>query len=297
MLGLKGTLLCLLGCLLLGLTTVTVEAAKEKGGPKCSDGMDNDGDGQVDCDDPDCHGQSLCEAGNCSDGADNDDNGQVDCDDPACAQDSSCVGGGTFTATAIVTQIFAHGCIREDNYKLEECTSSDIDPRCTVVTWQSLGPNTDCDGWSEPVLLTDPLAPGEVQTQLWDISFSDTYEVVASETTAVSFNTREFDITNNNLRFGSFTLHTNDYPQKKPNNLGAGVCASVEGPDNVQRTTANPALPLLPSGTIKIICNLNYTTTPNLNLRRNGRTLDQHPLNVGGAEGMDQFIVEVTRDP
>ena len=58
----------------------------------CSDGQDNDCDGQTDCDDSSCLESScvsLCdnkEESNetCADGQDNDDNGFIDCDDYSC---------------------------------------------------------------------------------------------------------------------------------------------------------------------------------------------------------------------
>jgi formylglycine-generating enzyme required for sulfatase activity len=54
----------------------------------CSDGLDNDGDGLVDLDDPGCaDGNDLDErspALACDDGADNDGDGRVDLDDPGC---------------------------------------------------------------------------------------------------------------------------------------------------------------------------------------------------------------------
>ncbi|MBM4391998.1 MAG: hypothetical protein FJ090_12825, partial [Deltaproteobacteria bacterium] len=61
----------------------------------CLDGNDNDGDGLVDCDDPDCAADSSCTGSGtpteaCLDGADNDADGLVDCDDPDCASDPSC---------------------------------------------------------------------------------------------------------------------------------------------------------------------------------------------------------------
>jgi hypothetical protein len=49
----------------------------------CTDGVDNDGDGRVDCDDPDC-AEGCQEI--CTDGVDNDGDGRVDCDDPDCAE-------------------------------------------------------------------------------------------------------------------------------------------------------------------------------------------------------------------
>lgn len=48
----------------------------------CSDGADNDGDGFVDCADPDC--LSACTESDCSDGLDDDRDGLVDCEDADC---------------------------------------------------------------------------------------------------------------------------------------------------------------------------------------------------------------------
>lgn len=53
--------------------------------PPCSDGVDNDGDGFVDGDDPGCVGSSgVTENPECGDGIDNDGNGLTDEDDPKC---------------------------------------------------------------------------------------------------------------------------------------------------------------------------------------------------------------------
>jgi hypothetical protein len=69
----------------------------------CGDGVDNDGDTLVDCDDEDCFASGLC-AGmtdyaapmdyeyDCADQLDNDGDGLIDCDDADCAQDSACMG-------------------------------------------------------------------------------------------------------------------------------------------------------------------------------------------------------------
>ena len=81
----------------------------------CDDGQDNDGDGLVDCDDPDCINDPSCQAEpeDCDDGIDNDGDGLVDCEDPDCALDPSCgevVGcepiggidcGGTVSSTTV----------------------------------------------------------------------------------------------------------------------------------------------------------------------------------------------------
>ena len=60
----------------------------------CTDGVDNDGDGLVDLEDPGCDGpddedeRGSLQTQACSDGADNDDDGLIDLDDPGC-EDSS----------------------------------------------------------------------------------------------------------------------------------------------------------------------------------------------------------------
>jgi hypothetical protein len=68
-------------------TTVTTQEIAED----CTDGVDNDRDDDVDCDDSECTGHPSCvEAGNCNDGVDNDGDNNVDCDDDECAQDPIC---------------------------------------------------------------------------------------------------------------------------------------------------------------------------------------------------------------
>ena len=56
----------------------------------CSDGIDNDGDGDIDCADFDCDGTPACTETNCADGVDNDGDGDIDCADVDCAGDPAC---------------------------------------------------------------------------------------------------------------------------------------------------------------------------------------------------------------
>src|SRR5204862_1194528 len=56
----------------------------------CFDGIDNDGDGLVDCADPDC--AATC-GEDCDNGIDDDGNGLVDCADPDCFGVPPCGGG------------------------------------------------------------------------------------------------------------------------------------------------------------------------------------------------------------
>ena len=57
----------------------------------CTDGLDNDEDGAVDCADLDCEGLPGCLETVCDDGQDDDADGLTDCADPDCAEASTCV--------------------------------------------------------------------------------------------------------------------------------------------------------------------------------------------------------------
>lgn len=64
----------------------------------CDDGMDNDGDGGVDCDDSDCSSRSTCDLPEpevCDDGLDNDGDALMDCSDPDCSSTPVCGGATT----------------------------------------------------------------------------------------------------------------------------------------------------------------------------------------------------------
>ena len=65
------------------------------GGPEiCDNGIDDDGDGLVDCADPDCCGTEdcgICLEVNCDNGIDDDGDGLIDEDDPDCFSDSPCM--------------------------------------------------------------------------------------------------------------------------------------------------------------------------------------------------------------
>ena len=57
---------------------------KEVPAEVCDDGIDNDGDGLVDCEDPDCAGSPECIPEICDDALDNDGDGLTDCEDSEC---------------------------------------------------------------------------------------------------------------------------------------------------------------------------------------------------------------------
>ena len=57
----------------------------------CINGSDDDGDGLVDCEDPECATQVACsKIENCTNGTDDNDDGLVDCDDPSCTYADAC---------------------------------------------------------------------------------------------------------------------------------------------------------------------------------------------------------------
>ena len=58
----------------------------------CDDGEDNDGDGDLDCEDSNCRSSVLCETSDetCCDGADNDGDGSSDCDELSCSAAPCC---------------------------------------------------------------------------------------------------------------------------------------------------------------------------------------------------------------
>lgn len=65
------------------------------GGPKadpedCLDGVDNDADGRVDCEDADCAQALHCFESDCADVLDNDDDGLLDCQDDDCWHREGC---------------------------------------------------------------------------------------------------------------------------------------------------------------------------------------------------------------
>ena len=64
----------------------------------CDNQTDDDGDGKADCDDPDCAGASNCQPGEvkteiCDNQTDDDGDGKADCDDPDCASAAHCQSG------------------------------------------------------------------------------------------------------------------------------------------------------------------------------------------------------------
>jgi S-layer homology domain len=100
----------------------------------CDDGVDNDLDGYLDCEDNDCWQTDACDVPDveslCDDGVDNDDDGAVDCADADCAAYPVCQ-----TASELCTDAMDN-----DGDSLVDCA----DPDCAAHTF-CLSPETLCD--------------------------------------------------------------------------------------------------------------------------------------------------------
>src|SRR5690606_24200229 len=72
--------------------SVSYRLSGQPGQEICDDGIDNDGDGAVDCQDSDCLNHPSCAIPDeiCDDGIDNDGDGAVDCQDSDCANHPAC---------------------------------------------------------------------------------------------------------------------------------------------------------------------------------------------------------------
>jgi len=57
----------------------------------CDNGLDDDGDGNIDCADTDCAASLHCWLEVCDNGIDDNEDGAIDCDDPGCADNPFCV--------------------------------------------------------------------------------------------------------------------------------------------------------------------------------------------------------------
>jgi len=91
----------------------------------CEDGDDEDGDGLIDCDDPDCAQEECCFVEcDCTDGIDNDGNGLTDCEEIDCCSNpnNSCNQLPTETACNCIDQM------DNDGDGLVDCQ----DPECAA---------------------------------------------------------------------------------------------------------------------------------------------------------------------
>ena len=94
----------------------------------CTDRIDNDRDGAIDCADPDCAGTAACAVPSsetsCTDVVDNDRDGAIDCADPDCDADAACA--------LPANELDCGDGLDDDGDGLTDCDDSDClaDPLC-----------------------------------------------------------------------------------------------------------------------------------------------------------------------
>ena len=124
----------------------------------CDDARDNDRDGQTDCDDPDCLGDPACAPPEiCGDGLDNDGDGAADCADSDCQAEPSCA----------QAEICADG-LDNDGDGLVDCDDPDCValPICQGTELCADGIDNDDDGLvdcQDPDCATLPACQGAVE--------------------------------------------------------------------------------------------------------------------------------------
>jgi len=131
----------------------------------CDNGIDDDNDGLVDCDDPDCSTDPVCVCvptgpedtlWNCIDWEDNDCDGRVDCDDPDCHSpvpffSQECCNGEDDNNNMLIDE-FACACFEDEDcdgsYVCHSETVGRCGPRCDIfaIDWcQWIYPGSVCD--------------------------------------------------------------------------------------------------------------------------------------------------------
>jgi hypothetical protein len=162
------------------------------GETNCGDYQDNDGDGLIDCADPDCYSSSFCPREICNDLIDNDDDGLIDCADADCYSSSLCIreicndlvdndGDGLVdcadldcTSSPLCTATCGNS-ICETGENAASCpqdcsTSSCVDPICDLWPQCGCSPGTKCT-IDTTSFLRACLAAGS--TQVGDICTTD----------------------------------------------------------------------------------------------------------------------------
>ncbi len=93
-------------------------------GEVCGNGEDNDGDGLVDCADPDCYPDPVCTDRElaCDNERDDDDDGATDCDDSDCAENAAC--GASCGATTPGDGSRGAACASDDDCSSNRCCTS-----------------------------------------------------------------------------------------------------------------------------------------------------------------------------
>jgi hypothetical protein len=122
-----------LGCS--GACTLMTSGCTNAAAESCTNGVDDDLDGLVDCQDGDCSSNAACGGTpeNCTDGLDNDQDGAIDCGDLDCQNHPSCQGPTAENCT--------NGIDDDQNFL---CDCDDVFACLTNLTCLLAGPETNC---------------------------------------------------------------------------------------------------------------------------------------------------------
>jgi hypothetical protein len=130
----------------------------------CDDVTDNDCDGLVDCDDPDCAGDPACpsliEFPDCFDGLDNDFDGLFDCADRTDCDDV--VGPATTCGVGVCASTGELSC--RNGTEQDSCVPADPTEPGTEVTCDD-GLDNDCDGQAD---IDDPDCQATIDCSVYD---------------------------------------------------------------------------------------------------------------------------------
>lgn len=102
----------------------------------CSNGVDDDRDGDVDCEDYDCDALPACHESNCADGVDDDGDGDTDCFDYDCSTDPACI------------ETSCHDSIDDDGDGDTDCDDFDCYEQCHELVCDD-GLDDDSDGLAD----------------------------------------------------------------------------------------------------------------------------------------------------
>jgi hypothetical protein len=102
----------------------------------CADGVDDDGDQLIDCDDPDCGVDPRCAEQDCRDGVDSDADGVVDCADTDCWGSHSCGPIVLLDAGDFEAEVWRRQGVHEVSITIHEPSGRVILPGGERCTWR-----------------------------------------------------------------------------------------------------------------------------------------------------------------
>ena len=139
----------------------------------CNDGVDNDNNQRVDCEDPQCADNDFCREGDdlseCTDNADNDGDGAVDCEDSECAETAPCMSSVTVEDCGDGADNDGDGdidCADSDCGSDDTCIEGDSEAECSDGVDNNQNGLVDCeeDACSSNTLCIE----GDIEAECFD---------------------------------------------------------------------------------------------------------------------------------